>query len=144
MTLRPLRYATGTWISTGATPTWTQVVDGIFVSEDLDRNGVCNAGEDANGDGQLTPGNVASVIASAVTAANGVADVKFQYPREFAAWVEVLLEARIQVGGSEGAANAQFWLPIAASDVTDATVPPPGTPSPLPFASGPGIARTCP
>lgn len=144
MTLRPLRYATGTWNSTGATPPWTQVVTGIFASEDLDRNGVCNAGEDANGDGQLTPGNVASVIASAVTAANGVADVKFQYPREFANWVEVLLEARIQVGGSEGAANAQFWLPIAAADVTDATVAPPGTPSPLPFASGPGIARTCP
>jgi len=144
MTLRPLRYATGTWESTGGDPPWRQVVQGVFASEDLDRNGVCSAGEDVNGDGQLTPGNVASVSTNAVTGANGVADVKFQYPREFGAWVEVLLEARIQVGGSEGAANAQFWLRIAAEDASDQTVPPPGTPSPFPYASGPGIARTCP
>jgi len=144
LTLRPLRYAVGTWEPTGGDPAWRQVITGVFISEDADRNGVCNAGEDTNGDGQLTPGNVGSVNASAQTGANGVADVKFVYPREFAAWVEVLLEARIQVGGSEGAANAQFWFPIAAEDVTNASVAPPGTPSPFPFASGPGIARTCP
>jgi hypothetical protein len=144
LTLRPLRYATGTWNNTGGTPPWEQVITDIFQSEDRDRNGVCNAGEDTNRDGQLTPGNVASVIASAVTAANGVADVKFQYPREFANWVEVLLEARIQVGGSEGAANSQFWLPIEPGDVSNPTVAPPGTPSPLPFASGDDIVRTCP
>ena len=108
------------------------------------RNGVCSVGEDANGDGQLTPGNVATVVQSGVTNADGVTGIALQYPREFARWVEVVLEVRIQVAGSEGVASAQFFLPISADDVTDANVPPPGATSPFPFPTGPAIARSCP
>jgi hypothetical protein len=142
--LRPLQYATGQWVRTGATPPWAQDIDATFPSEDIDRNGVCSVGEDANGDGQLTPGNVATVVQSGVTNADGVTGIALQYPREFARWVEVVLEVRIQVAGSEGVASAQFFLPISADDVTDANVPPPGATSPFPFPTGPAIARSCP
>lgn len=142
MSLRPLQYRTGSWVTSGAA--WSQTVTGTFPSEDIDRNGVCSVGEDTNVDGQLTPGNVASVDAATTTASNGIAAVVLQYPREFAAWVELLLEARIQVAGSEGVASAQFWLSIAASDVQDPAVSPPGEFSPFPYPSGPAISRSCP
>jgi hypothetical protein len=141
-TLRPLRYRTGVWF--WDTDSWTQIWSGTFDSEDTDRNGVCSAGEDANGDGQLTPGNVATVEAQSVTTENGTGAVRLQYPREFAQWVDVLLEVRIQVAGSEGVASAQFFLPIAASDLTDKNVAPPGATSPFPYPSGPAISRSCP
>jgi hypothetical protein len=142
--LRPLQYRTGQWVNTGGTPPWSQNVTGTFPSEDIDRNGICSAGEDTNADGQLTPGNVASVAPASTTNADGIAAVSFQYPREFARWVEVVLEVRIQVAGSEGVASAQFFLPISADDVTDTNVPPPGDTSPFPYPTGPAIARSCP
>ncbi len=143
--LRPTRYATGRWVKvTGATPPWSQQVDDRLGNEDLNYDGVCSAGEDLNTDGQLTPGNVASADAAQQTDANGAATVRFQYPREFAAWTEVILEVRASVAGSEGAASTEFWLPIAADDLNSESIPPPGAFSPFPFPTGPQIPRTCP
>jgi hypothetical protein len=143
--LRPLQYATGTWVPRpGGPPEWMQSITGIYPSEDIDRDGICKVGEDTNGDGQLTPGNVASTSPSVTTTDNGTAAVQIQYPRSFAQWTEVLLDVRVQVAGSEGAASAQFWLPIASEDLNDKAVAPPGTPSPFPFPVGPSFPRTCP
>jgi hypothetical protein len=132
--LRPLRYRTGQWTVVGSA--WTQQITGTFDSEDVDRNGVCSATEDLNNDGQLTPGNIASIAAEVVTGDNGTAALQLQYPREFALWVDVLVEVRIQVAGSEGVASAQFWLPIAANDINSTSVAPPGQFSPLPYPTG--------
>jgi hypothetical protein len=143
--LRPLQYRTGTWVpALGGPPEWAQDVTGTFPSEDVDRDGICKAGEDTNGDGQLTPGNVASTAPAVTTGSNGTAAVVLQYPRSFAQWVQVLLDVRVQVAGSEGAAVAEFWLPIAAADLADKAVAPPGTPSPFPFPVGTDFPRTCP
>jgi len=152
--LRPLQYRTGTWVPVSGPPEWAQSITATLPSEDINRDGICNgptvvngttvAAEDVNGDGQLTPGNVASTAPTVTTSDNGTAAVLIQYPRSFAKWTEVLLDVRVQVAGSEGAASAQFWLPIAAEDLSDKAVPPPGTPSPFPFPVGPSFPRTCP
>ena len=143
--LRPLQYRTGSWVPvSGGPPEWGQNITGTFPSEDIDRDGICKAGEDTNGDGQLTPGNVASTAPTVNTTDNGTAAVVLQYPRSFAQWVQVLLDVRVQVAGSEGAAVAEFWLPIAAEDLTDKAVAPPGVLSPFPFPVGTDYPRTCP
>jgi hypothetical protein len=153
--LRPLRYRTGFWRKvTGGPPEWEQTITGEADSEDVNRDGICNGptvvngvslpAEDRNEDGQLTPGNVASTAPTVTTTENGTAAVVLQYPRSFAEWVEVLLDVRVQVAGSEGAAVAQFWLPVAAADLNDKSVPPPGADSPFPFPEGLDFPRTCP
>jgi hypothetical protein len=143
--LRPLQYRTGFWVpALGGPPEWAQNVTGTFPSEDIDRDGICKAGEDTNGDGQLTPGNVASTVPTVTTGANGTAAVVLQYPRSFAQWVQVLLDVRVQVAGSEGVAVAEFWLPIAADDLNDKAVAPPGATSPFPFPVGTDYPKTCP
>jgi hypothetical protein len=143
--LRPLQYRTGYWEEAqGGPPEWKQKIIGTFPSEDVDRDGICKAGEDTNDDKQLTPGNVASTAPTVSTTENGTAAVTLVFPRSFAQWVEVLLDVRVQVAGSEGAAVAQFWLPIAADDLGDKAVAPPGALSPFPFQKGPDFPTTCP
>ncbi|HMN83636.1 MAG TPA: hypothetical protein PKA20_27400 [Burkholderiaceae bacterium] len=148
--LTPLRYRTGSYSRVGSA--WVQNVTGTFASEDTGtplpggpnasgyRDGVCQAGEDVNGDGQLTPGNVASASSASTTNVEGIASVLVTYPQGFAAWVEVVLEATIRVGGSEGANATVFWLPILAADLT-AEASPPGALSPFPYTSE---RATCP
>lgn len=142
MSLRPTQYRTGRWSST--TGFWEQLITATLPSEDINRDGICSAGEDTNGDRQLTPGNVASAPTSVKTGANGIAGVDVQYPRGFSMWTEMVLEARIQVAGTEGVASSQFWLPIASDDINDIKTSPPGLLSPFPYPSGSGIASSCP
>jgi hypothetical protein len=153
--LRPLYYRTGFYVRlTEGSNAWGQVAGDPLPSEDLNRDGICSGptvinglsvpAEDSNGDGQLTPGNVASTAPTVTTGDTGTAAVVLQYPRSFAEWVQVLLDVRVQVAGSEGVAVAAFWLPIAAADLTDRAVPPPGADSPFPFPVGPDYPKTCP
>src|SRR5690606_16106629 len=100
------------------------VPDGI-ASEDVAGPGVCDAGEDVNGDHVLTPGNVASYTVQSQTDANGVAVLNIVYPKSFAQWVQMQLEVTASVGGTEGYNAITIPLPILASDVTNADVAPP-------------------
>lgn len=159
--LRPINYLVGVWELAPVVPGGTvgdawvpRIIEGPSPSEDRNRDGICNGAtvidgvtqpaEDTNGDGQLTPGNVASTAPTVKTSEDGTAAVTLQYPRSFANWVEVLLDVRVQVAGSEGVAFAQFWLPILTDDLQDKAVAPPGETSPFPFPVGPDFPRTCP
>ena len=116
-------------------------------SEDINRDGICQRLEDLNGDGILTPGNVASTVASVTTGENGTAAVALQYPRSYAQWVYMLLDVRVKVSGSEGTDSVDFWLPISVDDLTNQADPPPGAFSPFNFQVGiddPRSPRTCP
>ena len=95
-------------------------------------------GEDFNHNGRLDPGNVATVPVSVTTGAQepGFAFFDVEYARD-RTWVEVALEARTVVAGSEGSAQAIFFLPGVASDFSNCLVTPPGAISPY------GIATTC-
>lgn len=119
-----------------------------YVSEDTNRNGVCDVGEDkAPGpagfslDRHLTPGNVASVTSSVTTDQYGTALVLVSYPRQFATWVNFNLEATLLVGGSEGSATLEDVLEAPATEFSDVSVNPGWLRSPFPYSAD---RPTCP
>jgi hypothetical protein len=105
--------------------------------EDVNRNGVLDAGEDLNGSKKIEAGNIATAVAgggtggTVTTDENGFALIDLYWPQEYAGYVEVTLEARSPVQGSESDASTTFLLDGLASDFSDQGVPPPGVTSPF-------------
>ena len=107
-------------------------------AEDLNENGILDVSEDFNRDGVLTPSNVASVP-QGVGANNdevtltpeGFAFFDIAYAQQYAKWVRVRLTAIATVEGTETIESAVVVLPGIASDYSDETVSPPGSPSPF-------------
>jgi hypothetical protein len=98
--------------------------------EDVNRNGVLDAGEDANTSGRIEAGNILTVAphngsgSSVTTDANGFALLDVFYPQEFAYWLEVTLEARTSVQGTEFKESTTFVPPGLDSDFQVSTGPP--------------------
>lgn len=114
------------------TVAWGAVSVATCANEDVNRDGVLNVGEDTNGNGQLTPGNVAvAAPGSVTTGADGRASFQLQYGEQFALWTTVRITARATVAGTESKQSTVVRLPILASDVTDQTVTPAGGVSPF-------------
>lgn len=130
MSLLSEAYSKGNW-QLPLTGDWVQNITAVCADEDVNRNGILDAGEDFNSSGEIEAGNVASVVPGSVTTdASGFALVDVIYPQEFARWVQVVLQAQTSVQGTESSATSRFVLPIAASDVERDTNPP-GNPSPF-------------
>lgn len=106
----------------------------LDAGEDLNGNGVLD--EDTNGNGVLDPRNVAEIPTSVPTDATGFAPFDITYARD-ETWVEVQIEARVSVVGSEASTQATFFLPGLLSDFNVENVAPPGSTSPF------GTATTC-
>jgi hypothetical protein len=107
--LWPIGYRTGTWSQIEPCgPTIT----GLFPNEDTNRNLTLDAGEDLNGDGELTPENSAggSVPATVVTDENGVANFNLVYLKAFAVWIVDEITATTLVLGSETQSTVTFGL----------------------------------
>lgn len=101
-------------------------------NEDANRNGFLDAGEDGNGDGKLTPGNVALIAPGAInTDTAGRASFDIQYGKRFATWARVRITARATVSGTESVQSVLLRLPVAVADVGDLLVPPVGAISPF-------------
>jgi hypothetical protein len=99
-------------------------------------NNVPGTGEDVvNSSGRLEPGTVASVNASGVTDAAGIAVATLTYAKSFSLWTEVTLSARTSVTTNDPPTESTFYLPGAAADYTPLTTSPP----PIPF----GSSNTC-
>ena len=84
----PDSYNKGTmyWID----PVWSATVRATCPNEDFDLNGRLDAGEDSNGNGQLTPGNIAvSAPGTVTTDAAGRASFSLQYGEQYAYWARV-------------------------------------------------------
>jgi len=110
-------------------------------SEDVNENLRLDAGEDdplsaggyGNGDGSLTPGNVAAAVVvptngAAVTDSNGFSAIRINYPQEYGSWTRVRMTVTITaIGGTEARAVREFDLPVLASDLTNTSTAPPGT-----------------
>ncbi len=107
------------------------------VNEDADLDGVLDAGEDFNGNGILTPGNIVSVPTTVPLQADGTGQFNLTYAQQYANWVQVELRAIASVSGTEVTETQTFYLPGAASDFSDEKVNPPGNPSPF------GTSATC-
>ena len=97
--------------------------------EDSNGNLRLDSGEDTNGDGQITPGNVAAAQVAAEggrTDSTGFARINVKYPKEFGNWVQLRLIVTITaIAGTEGTATREFVLPVVRDDLA-LTVNPPG------------------
>lgn len=110
---------------------WTQTVTGTCASEDTNFNAILDTSEDTNGNGQLDPYGVATVNATATTDANGYAIASLTYNKNYAYWVQLVLEARTMVTGNDPPALVTVLFPGAASDYADITIQVPGAVSPF-------------
>lgn len=133
----PNGYYTG-YLVKGATSWGYAVVSAMCLNEDAGSyNGILDAGEDHNGNGALTPGNV--VVASpgyVTTDTNGRATFNLQYGEQFAPWVDVKISARASVRGTESVSSINFMLTGSAGDFTSDN-PPAGRNSPF------GVTADC-
>lgn len=91
-------------------------------NEDINRNGVNEAGEDLNHNAKLEPrkSDVAvSVLGTGKTDASGTATVQIEYPKNIASWARVnILVSATGVSGTEGRATWTEILPYPVSAVT--------------------------
>lgn len=113
------RYADGT----GA------AADGISrcPNEDTNRNNALDAGEDADGDGQLEPRKADVVVSypgGNTTNIDGTVIVQIKYPKNVATWVNFDLKVSAGVSASEGVAHWTGTLPFAAEDIEPDVTPP--------------------
>jgi hypothetical protein len=104
-------------------------------NEDADQDGILEIttqlNEDTNGDGLLTPGNVASVSFKdniSRTNAFGQATLQVRYPKQFGNWTKVVISVFGQSAGSESMQSQEFTLGVATDDLTDQGAPPPNSP----------------
>ncbi len=105
--------------------------------EDVNRNGVLDAGEDYNSDGRLSVGNIVAATSRVTTGVDGSALITLIYPQEWAYWDRVRLEVRTTVSGTEFVRSVDFDLAGAATDFSQQNTAPPGIESPA------GTATTC-
>lgn len=116
----PNRYRTGFWTDPPCTP----VITGVFRNEDQNRNLTLDPGEDANGNGELTPPGSASGAVGppdseegggstfiVETGQNGVAAFNLTYLKASSVWVEAEISASTTVFGSETRSTWTNWLP---------------------------------
>ena len=131
-TLNPGGYLKGHYVLPGpapATQSWTQSVTVACANEDSNFNSILDPGEDLNGNGLLEPPGVSDVNPTGVSDATGFARATVSYPKNYARWAQVTLEASTGTSGTP--ATATFFLEGVASDYADLTVGPPGGLSPF-------------
>jgi len=123
-----------------ATPqVWTQSLAAVCANEDANFNAILDAGEDLNGNGLLDPPGVSDVNPTGITDASGFAQATISYPKNYASWAQVTLEASTGAAGATPA-TATFFLVGLAADYADLAVDPPGRISP--FGQGGSCADT--
>ena len=104
--------------------------DGMYncQSEDVNSNTILDAGEDYNGDNQLTPLNPITVLDANGTAisstqtvktdATGKLDFTIRYGKEYANWMTATVRVTTKVDGSEFSQTRDITLPVLDTDVT--------------------------
>ncbi|MBV8037338.1 Ig-like domain-containing protein [Roseateles sp.] len=156
-------YGKGYWDWNIGTKRWERAPAvgsvGLFAAtcanEDLNRNGVIDAGEDINGNKQLDPrkSDVSITLVGATkTDANGVAVLQLEYTKNVGSWVKykitvtaagvlsppayyplgepVALPSQAFPASIDDYLYTYAWLPVAASDLTTESPPPAFTFSP--------------
>lgn len=103
---------------------WVAVDTIGCANEDIDDDAILDPGEDVNGDGNITPGNVIAIDGNVTTDNNGQAIIELRYPKTFAPWVTVKIEASTLVAGSESRVSQFYTLGAAFSDLTIESTPP--------------------
>jgi hypothetical protein len=131
--LNPGGYLKGRYVLPGPAPApqfWTQVPSAACANEDVNFNDILDPGEDLNLNGLLEPPGVSAVNPTAISDSLGFAQATIAYPKDYAYWTEVTLEARTGASGVTPA-TATFFLVGLASDYSNLGVAPPGIFSPF-------------
>jgi hypothetical protein len=129
----PNYYAKGQMVWNETASQWIYFSYQECLNEDrANLNGRLDPGEDFNGDGSLTPGNVVALTASTVTTdSNGSATITMRYAEIYAPWIGVRLTATAIVSGTESTSYRDFPLDRLAGDFSVKTVAPAGARSPF-------------
>lgn len=123
-------FVSGSWAGY-ASPSYTCIDEDTLVPGTA-RNGVLDPGEDFNNSGRLEAGNIAlATPRQVVTNDQGFALVDVLYPQDVAYWLEVSIEARTSVQGTEFARSQTFLLPGSTADFSSLQTGPPGPTSPF-------------
>lgn len=93
-------------------------------NEDIDDDAILDTGEDANGDGNLTPGNIVAIDGNVTTDSNGQAEIAIRYPKTFAAWSTIKITVSTLVAGSENRVSQFYDLGASAEDLSIESTPP--------------------
>ncbi|MFO1433751.1 MAG: Ig-like domain-containing protein [Candidatus Competibacteraceae bacterium] len=138
----PLSYSKGDYRKPiGNETTWQQQISvSGCPNEDVNLNGRLDIPPDIdyNHNGELEPGNVASVVSTVTTGDDGSAFFRINYGRNYAYWVTVQLTGSANVAGSEATeSTSPFSLPGVVGDFNNKDVNPPNNPSPF------GVANSC-
>lgn len=100
------------------------------VTEDTNHDGILDAGDDNYMSNKAStavyPGDVATVTPSVTLDSTGSGQFLVTYPKDYAEWVEVNLLATTTVAGTQYSASRVYVLPVAAKDVNNTSVAPPG------------------
>jgi len=114
-----------------AAPGWGVLTSQICPNEDVNRNGILDAGEDANTNGSLTPGGPGIISSPSVTTdSNGQASFNLYYGENVSPWVYFEITATALVAGTESKAKLNYLAVALASDWSDEAVAPAGVSSP--------------
>lgn len=123
--LIPVSYSKGFYrvaAPAGATPFWeANIIAAGCPNEDLNFNGVLDAGEDTNGSGKLEPRIVASISFGGTnqTDSTGSVALRVNYAQSFALWQFYVIEVTTNVQGTEKSGTYNFNFPILASEFQD-------------------------
>ncbi len=128
----PKRYNKGAWFKRPVNQSfkyWEAVYsntadDLTCLSEDKNRNGILDAGEDENGDKQLTPGNVTTVEKNITAGADGIAYFTLTYAKTMAPFVDVEVVVSGFAAGTENISSRTVALGVNTEDVTDESARP--------------------
>lgn len=133
----PVQYFKGVLQYTAPGGPWEPATRTGCSNEDVNNNGILDAGEDGNGNGVLDPGIPVTVTPSVTTDATGRATVSLIYPKDRVYWLDVNLTIRGQASGSESSYTSLVHLMGLSTDYSSQTVSPPGRTSPY------GVSTQC-
>ena len=94
------------------------------LSEDIDKDGSLDTGEDYNNSGNLEPTNSTTIIGNSVTDESGQTTVKISYLQNHAWWNSIEITAQVTVDGTEYIQKIQQTLPVLMSDIQQESTPP--------------------
>jgi len=139
ISMKNLSYALGFYTATADSWVLMGANYAVCDAEDINNNGVLDAGEDRNANGILDPTNAASIAAhptltptleagfnSIVTDETGFAYFSLTYPKSEANWNIVEISVFAEVSGTENVEKLEITLPVAIIDLADITISPPG------------------
>ena len=133
----PKMYYKGYLQYSDAAASWVVVQHLECPNEDLNRNGMLDAGEDENKNGYLDPGIPLNLSTGGKTDGSGTTTVTLTYPRDRANWLNLELTIRGNSSGTEATYVGYTLLPGLFSDFNRKDVSPPGVKSPY------GQANVC-